>query len=122
MGLDQMFFRTKRKRQYKNGGIIDAVDLSFDKELKDNSEVILCLRKEYDVSEIIYDIYGNTYGDALIIDHKTFRKILKKYEKLIYEEEDLNQKSWMIMVEKQLELINKLFNFNKYCLLYYEIG
>ena len=117
MGLDQIFFRIKRKDSLTNGTIIDIYELKKTGEAED----ILWLRKEYEIAEIIRNIYGSGgYGDTLIIGHEDLKKIIDEYGKIIYKEED--NKGWMIMVERQLRLIDLLFDFDNYCLGYEECG
>lgn len=109
MGLDQVFYKIKRKNKCN---VLDYFEI-------EKGSDILWLRKEYEISKIIEKVCGNGYGDAIKITHKQLKKIIKEYIKVIRKEED--NKYWFIMVLRQLELIDKLFNFKKYNLFYEEI-
>ena len=118
MGLDQIFYKVKQKHNNKgiNGmGFMDIVEL----QRKGEAEDILWLRKEYEISEMIRDMKKkHDLSDIVIIERNELKKIIEKYEDLIWEEEE--NKGYMIMVVRQLQLIDKLFDFEEYYLGYTE--
>ena len=121
MGLDQNFYMTRKERNHKNGLTIDYYDY-FENGKKSGVTEILYLRKDYDMQEIISDIYeGCSYNcDYIVIDHKTYKKIIEKYLEVMkkQKDDDLRNKNYMTL--KSLELIDILFDFRKYTLLYSE--
>ena len=109
MGSMPIFYKIKKKENiYKNGDIISA---------EEGEIILLTSKQDFKLNSIIWDIYGtNGEQDLLIIDHKTFIKILEQYRKEVKEEKEYLY--WEHFIAEELGLINELFDFSNYYLGY----
>lgn len=119
MGMDNVFARVKRSNRI-NFNNHDVIDVYFfdDKEL----ENLIDFRNAYDLDEIITDIVKNNMGDYVVLDKEDINIIIQVLQDRFYKNDIYNNEfnQWLKYdhIIETLELINKLFDYDRYYLLY----
>lgn len=126
MGMDNTFFRLKKEDVKDKDGFDVIHDAIYGANYEKNPEEITYFRKNYEMNEVIEKVLKKDFIEFEIITKEQLEEIiniLSEERKKCYTKEkettrDIVERLKLEWTISTLETINKLFDFEKYYLVY----